>query len=145
MPDWAARSSPGRRALLLYAGVRDIPTAVLAFEPRNSDLPLQVAFPILVANLTGELMGGSAAPTDAVKPGDPVSLPLAGGATGCRSSGRTARSSSWPRARRARAVTFTQTDLLGVYTATPVFPEAASAVGDASPDADASPHRQSVG
>ena len=32
-------------------------TAVLAFEPRRSDLPLQVAFPILLANLTGELLG----------------------------------------------------------------------------------------
>ena len=48
------------------------------------DLPLQVAFPILIANLTGELMGGSAAPADAVKPGDPVSLPIPAGATGLR-------------------------------------------------------------
>ena len=48
-----------------------IRTAVLAFEPRRSDLPLQVAFPILLANLTGELLGGSTAPTEAVQPGTP--------------------------------------------------------------------------
>ena len=67
---------PGPKgAPLLYSGVRaGLPTAVLAFEPRQSDLPLQVAFPILLANLTGELLGGSAAPTTAVKPGDPVVL-----------------------------------------------------------------------
>jgi hypothetical protein len=40
---------PGPKgAPLLYAGDRaGVPTAVLAFEPRQSDLPLQVAFPIL--------------------------------------------------------------------------------------------------
>ncbi len=30
---------------------------MLAFAPRRSDLPLQVAFPILFANLAGELLG----------------------------------------------------------------------------------------
>ena len=55
---------------------------MLAFEPRQSDLPLQVAFPILLANLTGELLGGSAAPTEAVAPGTPVTLTIPSGATG---------------------------------------------------------------
>ena len=75
-PDWARTVIPGPKgAPLLYAGLRaGLPTAVLAFEPRRSDLPLQVAFPILLSNLTGELLGGSAAPTDAVAPGTPVSL-----------------------------------------------------------------------
>ena len=68
LPDWARTVIPGPGgAPLLYAGSRaGLPTAVLAFEPRRSDLPLQVAFPILLANLTGELLGGSAAPTEAV-------------------------------------------------------------------------------
>ena len=63
-PDWARTVIPGPEgAPLLYTGARaGLPTAVLAFEPRRSDLPLQVAFPILLANLTGELLGGSAAP-----------------------------------------------------------------------------------
>ena len=125
------RSSPARRALPCSTPASG-PTsrrAVLAFEPRNSDLPLQVAFPILIANLTGELMGGSAAPTDTVKPGDPVSLPLAGGATGLRverPDGSVVELA--PGTTGAAAVTFTQTDLLGVYTATPVFPEGATPV-----------------
>ena len=75
---------PGPRgAPLLYAGTRDgINSAVLAFEPRRSDLPLQVAFPILLANLTGELLGSSTAPTEAVDPGTPVELHIPAGAVG---------------------------------------------------------------
>ena len=56
----------------------------MAFEPRHSDLPLQVAFPVLLANLSGELMGGSDAPLDAVAPGAPVTLPVPEGALGVR-------------------------------------------------------------
>ena len=68
---------------LLYAGALDgRPAAVLAFEPRHSDLPLQVAFPVLLANLAGELMGGSDTPLDAVAPGAPVTLPVPEGALG---------------------------------------------------------------
>ena len=48
----------------------------MAFLPRNSDLPLQVAFPVLIANLTGELMGGAAAPTDALRPATRSALPF---------------------------------------------------------------------
>ncbi|HET9345598.1 MAG TPA: VWA domain-containing protein [Candidatus Limnocylindrales bacterium] len=137
LPAWARSVIPGPKgAPLLYAGVRaNIPSAVLAFEPRRSDLPLQVAFPILLANLTGELMGGSAAPTDALKPGDPVSLPLASGATGLRverPDGSIVELA--PGTTGAAAVTFTQTDLLGVYTATPVFPDGGPAAsGGPSP------------
>jgi hypothetical protein len=76
LPDWARTVIPGPGgAPLLYSGIRaGLPTAVLAFEPRRSDLPLQVAFPILIANLTGELLGGSTAPTEAIQPGTPVTL-----------------------------------------------------------------------
>jgi Ca-activated chloride channel family protein len=137
LPPWARSVIPGPKgAPLLYAGVRaNIPSAVLAFEPRRSDLPLQVAFPILLANLTGELMGGSAAPTDALKPGDPVSLPLASGATGLRVERPDGSIVDLaPGTAGAAAVTFTQTNLLGVYTATPVFPEGGpSASGGATP------------
>src|SRR3990172_5700553 len=70
LPAWARTIIPGPGgAPLLYAGELDGRKAgVLAFEPRQSDLPLQVAFPILVSNLAGELMGGSAAPTAAGAP-----------------------------------------------------------------------------
>ena len=125
LPAWARSVIPGPRgAPLLYAGVRDgVPTAVLAFEPRLSDLPLQVAFPILTANLTGELMGGGAAPVDAVNPGDPVALPIPSGATGLRverPDGSVIELA--PGTAGGASVTFTQTDLLGVYVATAIRP-----------------------
>ncbi len=49
--------------------------ALLNFDLRDSDLPLQIAFPILMANLTGWLSPGRAfdAPTG-LQPGDPVSI-----------------------------------------------------------------------
>jgi hypothetical protein len=125
LPAWARTVIPGPAgAPLLYAGERDGQrAAVLAFLPRNSDLPLQVAFPILLANLTGELFGGSAAPTDAVEPGEPVALPIPQGATSIvvtRPDGSTVE--LVPPTPGAASVTFSQTDELGVYTARAVFP-----------------------
>ena len=146
LPAWARSVVPGPRgAPLLLTGVRaGMPTAVLAFEPRLSDLPLQVAFPILMANLTGELMGGSAAPLEAVKPGDPVSLPIPAGASGLRverPDGSIVELA--PGTAGGAVVTFTQTELLGVYTATPVRTPAAgpsaSAVATTSPVPTAGP------
>jgi Ca-activated chloride channel family protein len=138
LPAWARTVIPGPKgAPLLYTGVRaGLPSAVLAFEPRRSDLPLQVAFPILIANLAGELMGGSAAPVEAVKPGDPVSLPLPAGATGLRverPDGSIVELA--PGTSGGAAVTFTQTELLGVYSATAIRP----AGSGSSPSAPASP------
>jgi len=132
LPAWARSVIPGPKgAPLLYAGVHDgIPSAVLAFEPRRSDLPLQVAFPILIANLTGELLGGGAAPADAVKPGDPVSLPVPAGATGLRverPDGSIVELA--PGTAGGASVTFAQTDLLGVYTVSAIRPAGAGASG----------------
>jgi Ca-activated chloride channel homolog len=134
---------------LLYVGERaGQRLGVLAFEPRQSDLPLQVAFPILMANLTGELLGGSSAPTTAVVPGDPVSLPLPAGATGLTVTRPDGTSIDVPAATvDAATVSFSQTDELGVYTATPIGLSAspgpsssrASAGPSASPAASATP------
>ncbi|HSL97767.1 MAG TPA: VWA domain-containing protein [Candidatus Deferrimicrobiaceae bacterium] len=126
LPAWARTVIPGPRgAPLLYVGELDGRRAgVLAFLPRNSDLPLQVAFPILVANLTGELLGGSTAPTTAVAPGDPVSLPLPAGATALRVTrpdGSTVELA--PPTPGAATIVFSQTDELGVYSAVAVLPE----------------------
>jgi Ca-activated chloride channel family protein len=135
LPAWARSVIPGPKgAPLLYSGIRaGIPTAVLAFEPRLSDLPLQVAFPILVANVTGELFGGSAAPADAIKPGDPIMLAVPVGATGLsvqRPDGSIVELA--PGTEGGAAVTFTQTELLGVYTATPIRQQAAGASGSSA-------------
>lgn len=134
LPDWARTIIPGPKgAPLLYVGSRaGLPTAVLAFEPRRSDLPLQVAFPILLANLTGELLGGSSAPTQAVQPGTPVSLALPSGASGLavtRPDGSVVE--LVPGTPDGASVTFTGTDLPGVYLVTPHLADAASAASAA--------------
>jgi len=125
-PTWARTVIPGPAgAPLLYVGETEGKRAgVLAFLPRNSDLPLQVAFPLLMANLTGELFGGSAAPTSALAPGDPVTLPMPAGATSIvvtRPDGSTV--DLVPATAGAASVAFSQTDQLGIYTARAVFPE----------------------
>lgn len=147
-PDWARTIIPGPRgAPLLYAGTLDgHPAAVLAFEPRRSDLPLQVAFPILLANLTGELLGSSTAPTEAVDPGTPVELVIPTGAIGLTVTRPDGTSTELvPGTSGGTAVTFAATDLLGVYTVTPIVdPDAtaapsAGASSSAAPGASASP------
>lgn len=132
LPAWARTIVPGPSgAPLLYAGERaGLRTAVLAFEPRRSDLPLQVAFPILVSNLVGELLGGSGGPLEAVVPGSPVTLPVPTGASGVRverPDGSTADLA--PGTLGGASVTFSGTDLLGVYTVTPLGATASPAPG----------------
>ncbi|HLA15900.1 MAG TPA: VWA domain-containing protein [Candidatus Limnocylindrales bacterium] len=143
LPDWGRTIIPGPSgAPLLYAGDRaGIRTAVLAFEPRHSDLPLQVAFPILISNLAGELLGGAGAPAEAISPGSPVTLPIPAGATAIaveRPDGslrELVRGSA-----DARSVVFSQTDLLGVYEGTPVGIEASpQPTAGASPPSPPSP------
>ncbi|HEY3336610.1 MAG TPA: VWA domain-containing protein [Candidatus Limnocylindrales bacterium] len=132
LPAWAKAIIPGPGGSpLLYAGtLHGRSAAVMAFEPRRSDLPLQVAFPVLLANLTGQLMGGSATPSDAVAPGAPVTLAIPAGSTGVRVQrpDGTVDELVAPTA-DAATVTFARTDLLGVYTVT----------GIADPDATARP------
>ena len=128
-PAWARPVIPGPSgAPLLYAGERNgRRAAVMAFLPRNSDLPLQVAFPVLMSNLAGELLGGSSAPTQALSPGDPVTIPVPAGATSIkvtRPDGSEVELA--PATADAPSVVFSQSDLLGVYTATPVFATAAT-------------------
>lgn len=124
LPAWARTVIPGPGgAPLLYAGEHEgRRAAVLAFEPRQSDLPLQVAFPILISNLVGELLGGAAVPVEAVPPGDPVTLPLPPGATALevrRPDGTLVELA--PATPGAASVQFSGTDQLGVYTATAIL------------------------
>lgn len=138
LPGWARPVIPGPRgAPLLYAGVRaGFPTAVLAFEPRRSDLPLQVAFPILVANVVGELFGASTTPLDAVAPGSPVTLPIPSGAIGVRVERPDGSVDELVAPTGgAGSVTFSRTELLGVYTVTPIADPGATPVPGGTPGA----------
>jgi hypothetical protein len=82
MPIWGrpviVGDTTGGSSPLLWVGERGgRRVAVLAFDLRRSDLPLQVAFPLLLANLTGWLAParGSQVPT-LVSPGTTASLLL---------------------------------------------------------------------
>ena len=136
LPAWARDVIPGPSGSpLLYAGTfAGRPAAVIAFEPRRSDLPLQVAFPVLLANLAGELLGGSETPAGAVVPGSPVTLAIPAGATGVRVErpDGTVDELVAPTT-DAVTVTFARTELLGVYTVTGIPGP------DASPSASPSP------
>ena len=138
LPDWARTVIPGPRgAPLLYVGERDgLRTAVLAFDPRQSDLPLQVAFPVLLANLTGELLGGSSAPIDSIHPGDPVELTMRPDVSGLRVTGPDGTVHELVQGVDGGSrVTFSATEQPGVYTVTPILdPDASPA-----PSAAASP------
>ena len=150
LPDWARTVIPGPAGSpLLYLGERDgLRAGVLAFEPRRSDLPLQVAFPILVSNVVGELVGASQAPTSAVAPGSLVNLPVPAGATGLRVTrpdGSTVEIA--PAVTGGAAATFAGTEQLGVYTveavgrpaATPAPSAGGSGTAGPTPAASATP------
>ena len=146
LPDWARAVIPGPRgAPLLYVGERDgLRTAVLAFDPRQSDLPLQVAFPVLLANLTGELLGGSSAPIDSIRPGDPVELTLRPDVSGLRVTAPDGSVHELvPGVDGGSKVTFSATEQPGVYTVTPILdPDASSApsaVATPAPSASGAP------
>jgi Ca-activated chloride channel family protein len=146
LPDWARAVIPGPRgAPLLYVGERDgLRTAVLAFDPRQSDLPLQVAFPVLLANLTGELLGGSSAPIDSIRPGDPVELTLRPDVSGLRVTAPDGSVHELvPGVDGGSKVAFSATEQPGVYTVTPILdPDASaapSAVATPAPAASGAP------
>ena len=151
-PPWARTVLPGPPdAPLLFAGSRDgFATAVLAFDLRKSDLPLEVAWPILAANLTGELLGTASAMRESIRPGSPVELALPPDATGMRITRPDGSvDEAVPATALARSVTFVATTEVGPYRAEPIAAEevatpAASATkpspsGAASPSASAAP------
>ncbi len=149
LPDWARPVLTGpANAPLIYAGSRmGLPTAVVAFDLRQSDLPLQVAWPILTANLAGELLGLAPSNLDSVRPGSPVELPLVRDATGVRVTlpdGTTRE--ILPSATGASSVTFVMTTQLGPYRADPILPRspagsAPTPSGPAPPTPSGSPFR----
>ncbi len=115
LPPWARAVIVGDSTPLLFAGEVDgRRVAVLAFDLHRSDLPLQVAFPLLLANLTGWLAPGSGSDLPAqVAPGAAVALtlpPEVESAKVTRPDGSTAR--LVPEGGR---IVFADTAQLGVY------------------------------
>jgi Ca-activated chloride channel homolog len=149
LPDWARPVLPGADGPLLYSGLREgLPTAVFAFDLRQSDLPLQVAWPVLVSNLAGELLGIGPATIDPLAPAQPIELPLTADSVGVRVTlpdGSVEELA--PGATGASAVTFVSTRHLGIYRAELIpAPAATPAPGSTptpSPAATPAPAAQS--
>jgi hypothetical protein len=143
LPSWARPVIPGSDTPLLYAGLRDaLPTVVFAFDIRNSDLPLQVAWPIMVSNLAGELLGLNSAALDPLSPSSPIDIPITPDALGVRVTlpdGTVEQLT--PGATGASSVTFVSTRQLGVYRAEVIPPPtpSGSPVATATPSPAASP------
>lgn len=112
---WAQTLVQAQGGPLLQIGQRGgYRVALLNFDLRDSDLPLQIAFPILMANLTGWLSPGRAfdAPTG-LQPGEPVSIMPGASSTAVtviKPDGAT-----WRTDVGEGAVIFAETDQLGLY------------------------------
>jgi hypothetical protein len=112
---WAQTLVQAEGGPLLQIGERNGQRiALLNFDLRDSDLPLQIAFPILMANLTGWLSPGRAfdAPTG-LQPGDPVSIAPAASSTAVtviKPDG-----SSWTAEVGEGEIIFAETQQLGLY------------------------------
>ncbi len=90
--------------------------AVLAFDLHDSDLPLQVSFPILIANLLDWYAPtrAQAVASEGLRPGQPLAVTPPAGATEVsivKPDGTT-----WRAPASEGDIRFTQTDMLGVYT-----------------------------
>lgn len=117
-PSWARTVLPSDADTpLIYSGLRSgLPTTVVAFDLRQSDLPLQVAFPLLLSNVTGELLGLGDDANDPVTPATPVELLLRPGVEALRVTlpDGSVREVT-PGASGASSVSFVDTRQLGIY------------------------------
>jgi len=128
----AVEPPPGARVLVEAEGgpllfVAERPEgrlAVLAFDLHDSDLPLQVAFPILVANLTNWLLpGGAARLPVTVRPADAVPIQPDPEATDVRVTAPDGTRYTLPVGGEPAA--FAATDQLGVYRVEQLVPSGA--------------------
>jgi Ca-activated chloride channel family protein len=123
LPAWAQPvivasdpSDPTGEIPLLFTGQVDgRRVAVLAFDIRHSDLPLQVAFPVLFSNLVDWLAPGRSGVPASLQPGAPLTLLLPPSAeteqiTITRPDGTT----DHPEIHNAQLI-YTRTDQLGLY------------------------------
>ncbi|MCI0729907.1 MAG: hypothetical protein L0332_24755, partial [Chloroflexi bacterium] len=115
---WAQRLVEAEGGPLLLIGERGgYRLAILTFRLQESDLPLQIAFPVLMANITGWLNPGRAfdAPTS-LQPGDPVTITPGASTTDVlvqKPDGTT-----WTAEVGQEALVFAETGQLGLYRVT---------------------------
>ena len=64
-------------ALLIAGEIDGRRIAVLGFDVHESDLPLNIAFPVLMSNLIGYLAPGSGGESAFIKPDEPLAIPVA--------------------------------------------------------------------
>lgn len=125
----AARITPGSwgrvvvdsdGAPLLVVGEREgRRIAVLAFDLHNSDLPLQIAFPLLLSNIMSFLAPGSGAEAAQLLPGQPLALQVDEAITEVRVTrpdGSTVSSRGGEVQIQGGQAIYAATDALGVYT-----------------------------
>jgi Ca-activated chloride channel homolog len=98
--------------------------AILGFALYESDLPLQVAFPLLLSNLTGYLAPGQSGGASQLQPGQPLVVPVPPDASSVRVT-QPDGSVIAVEPVNGQAV-FANTDALGVYGVEIVRPGAAS-------------------
>lgn len=111
---WARVVVDSDGAPLLVAGERDgRRIVVLAFDLLKSDLPLQVAYPLLLSNIINFLAPGSGAEAGAVAPGEPLTLQLDPTITSVRLTLPDGTTLEPPL--DGDNLTFADTDALGVY------------------------------
>jgi hypothetical protein len=95
--------------------------AVLGFALHESDLPLQIAFPILFSNLVGYLAPGQGGSANQLQPGQPLVVPVPPDTTEVRITppgGTTVRVTP----ANGQAI-FAETDQLGIYGVAIVQPD----------------------
>jgi hypothetical protein len=112
---WAQRLIETEQGPLLLTGEQNgYRVAILTFDLHDSDLPLQIAFPILMANITGWLSPGRAfdAPTG-LQPGDPIGITP--GASTTEVVVTKPDGSPWSADVGEEAIFFTETDQPGLY------------------------------
>jgi hypothetical protein len=112
---WAQTLVQAEGGPLILAGERGgHRIAIMTFDLRESDLPLQIAFPILMANITSWLSPGRAfeAPTG-LQPGEPVPISPAAGTTAVLVN--KPDSTTWTAEVGEEAIFFNETGQLGLY------------------------------
>ncbi|HEU5013075.1 MAG TPA: BatA and WFA domain-containing protein [Roseiflexaceae bacterium] len=112
---WARIVVNGDGGPLLFVGEKDgRRIAVLAFDLHNSDLPLQVAFPLLLSNIVGYLAPGSGAEASQITPGQAIAIPVDASITDARLTRPDGQTTNLPI--QNGQILYADTEALGPYT-----------------------------